>query len=151
MSKIIVSDTSCLVLLDKLHLLSLLKQLFAEITITPEIEKEFAQPLPEWLKVVEAQNKTYQTVLQTSIDTGEASAIALAIEQKNCLLILDDNKARKMAAKLGIDFAGTLALLVEAKKAGFIQLVKPILEQIKTTDFRINQSLERRILELAKE
>ncbi|MEM8970011.1 MAG: DUF3368 domain-containing protein [Bacteroidota bacterium] len=151
MSRIIVSDTSCLVLLDKLNSLYILEKLFSEITITPEIEKEFGQSLPAWITVVEVQNKEYQTVLQTNIDAGEASAIALALEQKNCLLILDDNKARKTATRLGIDYVGTLGLLVEAKEAGFIQLVKPVLEQIKATNFRITENLERKILDLAGE
>jgi len=151
MSKIIVSDTSCLILLDKLNLLFILKELFQEIAITPEIEKEYGQHLPEWVKVVDVQNKVYQMMLLSTIDLGEASAIALAIEQQNCLLILDDNKARKAATGLGINYIGTLGLLVEAKEAGLIQLVKPILIQIKMTNFRIAENLERQILQLAGE
>lgn len=151
MSKIIVSDTSCLILLDKLNLLFILKELFEEIAVTPEIEKEYGQTLPEWIKVVNVQNKVYQIMLQSTIDSGEASAIALAIEQPNCLLILDDNKARKAATRLGIDYIGTLGLLAEAKEAGLIELVKPILVQIKITNFRIAENLEKQILKLAGE
>ncbi|MDQ4141769.1 MAG: DUF3368 domain-containing protein [Bacteroidota bacterium] len=151
MSKIIVSDTSCLILLEKLNLLFVLKELFEEIAITPEIEKEYGQQLPEWIKVVDVQNKVYQVILQSIVDLGEASAIALAIEKQNCLLILDDNKARKAATRLGVPYIGTLGLLVGAKEAGLIQLVKPILEQIKTTNFRIEESLEKKILKLAGE
>jgi len=151
MSKVIVSDTTCLILLDKLNLLFILKELFEDITITPEIEKEYGQQLPEWIKVVDVQNKIYSTMLLSTIDAGEASAIALAMEKQNCLLILDDNKARKAAARLGIDYIGTLGLLVEAKDAGLIQLVKPILVQIKMTNFRIAENIERQILKLAGE
>jgi len=151
MLKIIVSDTSCLILLDKLNLLFILKELFEDIAVTPEIEIEYGQQLPEWIKVINVQNKVYQTMLQSTIDLGEASAIALAIEQQNCLLILDDNKARKAATRLGIPYIGTLGLLLEAKEAGLIQLVKPILAQIKITNFRIAESLEREILRLAGE
>ena len=151
MSKIIVSDTSCLILLDKLNLLFILKELFEEIVITPEIEKEYGQPLPTWVSIVDVQNKVYQVVLQSTVDLGEASAIALAIEQQNCLLILDDNKARKVAAKLSINYVGTLGLLIEAQHARLIPLIKPILAQIKMTDFRIGENLERQVLALAGE
>lgn len=151
MSKVIVSDTSCLILLDKLNLLFILKELFEEITITPEIEKEYGQQLPEWIKIVHIQNKVYQTMLQSTIDLGEASAIALAIEQQNCLLILDDNKARKAASRLGINYIGTLGLLVGAKEAGLIPFIKPVLVQIKMTNFRIAENLEKQILKLAGE
>ena len=44
-----------------------------------------------------------------------------------------------------------LGLLVEAKEAGLISLVKPILNQIKNTNFRITENLEKRVLELAGE
>jgi len=67
------------------------------------------------------------------------------------LLVLDDNKARKAATRLGIAYIGTLGLLVEAKEAGLIKLVKPILVQIKMTNFRIAENLERQILKLAGE
>ena len=151
MSKIIVSDTSCLILLDKLKLLFLLEKLFGEIIVTPEIEREYGQPLPTWVSIVDVQNKVYQIMLQSTVDLGEASAIALAVEQQDCLLILDDNKARKVAARLSINYIGTLGLLIEAKDAGLIPLIKPILAQIKMTDFRINNNLERQILALAGE
>ena len=65
--------------------------------------------------------------------------------------ILDDNKARKVAANLSIDYVGTLGLLIEAKDAGLVSLVKPILAQIKMTNFRIGENLERQILALAGE
>lgn len=151
MSKIIVSDTSCLILLDKLNLLHLLYDLFGDILITTEIEKEFGLKLPSWIKALKVKDIAYQKVLESNIDKGEASAIALALEMVNCLLILDDNKARKVARHLELTYIGTLGLLVEAKEAGLISLVKPVLTQIKNTNFRITENLEKRVLELAGE
>jgi predicted nucleic acid-binding protein len=43
MQKIIVSDTSCLILLQKLQQLNLLKELFGKIIITKEVEDEFME------------------------------------------------------------------------------------------------------------
>lgn len=151
MSKIIVSDTSCLILLDKLNLLHLLYDLFGDILITTEIEKEFGLKLPSWINALKVKDIAYQKVLESNIDKGEASAIALALEMVNCLLILDDNKARKVARHLELTYIGTLGLLVEAKEAGLISLVKPVLTQMKNTNFRITENLEKRVLELAGE
>ncbi len=151
MSKITVSDTSCLILLDKLGLLLLLEKLFGEITVTPETKKEYGQMLPEWINVREVQNKTYQAVLSATVDLGEASAIALAIEEQDCLLILDDDRARKTATRLGINYVGTLGLLVAAKEAQSIPAVKLVLASIKATNFRISEGLEKKILMLAGE
>lgn len=40
MAKTIISDTSCLIFLEKLGLLQLLKEFFKEISITPEVKME---------------------------------------------------------------------------------------------------------------
>lgn len=138
MQKVIIADTSCLILLDKIRELNLLNQLFGEITITQEIADEFSSELPNWFKIEHTVNKTYQKILEASLDRGEASAIAFAIEQKDCLLIIDDYKGRKFAEQLGIKITGTLGVLVQAKLSGQINSVKPILEKIKKTDFRLN-------------
>jgi len=93
----------------------------------------------------------YQVILEASLDKGEASAIALAVEEKDCLLIIDDSKGRKYAEKLRINITGTLGILINAKLSGHIASVKPLLEKIKKTDFRITSDLESIILKKAKE
>ena len=102
MQKVIISDTSCLILLDKIGELKLLNKLFGQIIITQEIAGEFKKELPDWFTIQEPTNKTYQKILEASLDKGEASAIAFAIEQTDCLLIIDDYKGRKYAEQLGI-------------------------------------------------
>ena len=151
MQKVIISDTSCLILLDKIGELELLNKLFGQITITPEIAREFKKDLPEWFKIEQPTNKTYQKILEASLDKGEASAIAFAIEQTDCLLIIDDNKGRKYAQQLGIKITGTLGVVINAKLSGLIESVKPILDKIKKTDFRLTAELEKKTLEKSNE
>jgi len=50
MHKTIISDTSCLILLDKIGELEILNKLFGTITTTAEVAEEFGQQLPAWLK-----------------------------------------------------------------------------------------------------
>ncbi|MGE0587734.1 MAG: hypothetical protein AB7O48_04115 [Cyclobacteriaceae bacterium] len=102
MQKVIISDTSCLILLDKIGELNLLNKVFGLITITRDISTEFNKALPDWFRIEDPVNKTYQKILEASLDKGEASAIAYAIEQTNCLLIIDDFKGRKYAEQLGL-------------------------------------------------
>lgn len=147
MQKIIISDTSCLILLDKIGELNLLNRLFGQITITQEIADEFKKELPDWFKIENPTNKTYQKILEASLDKGEASAIAFAIEQNDCLLIIDDFKGRKFAEQLGIKITGTLGVIIDAKLSGHIKSVKPLLDKIKKTDFRLTPELEKRTLE----
>jgi predicted nucleic acid-binding protein len=46
MHKIIISDTSTLIIFDKINELNLLKQVYGELITTPEIAEEFGERLP---------------------------------------------------------------------------------------------------------
>jgi predicted nucleic acid-binding protein len=60
--------------------------------------------------------KSFRILIVSQIDLGEASAIALAKEIESLLLLPDDLKARKLAAKLNLKFTGTLGVIY--KKTG---------------------------------
>ena len=81
------------------------------------------------------------------MDIGEASAIALALELENSVIILDDYKARKIAERYGVQMIGTMGILVKAKKLGIIEAVKPMIVKIRKTNFRISEDLEKRALD----
>jgi len=146
MQSAIISDTSCLILLDKIGELHLLNKLYGRIIVTPEIAREFGQKLPDWFDIKSPINKVYQKILEASLDLGEASAIALAMEQSDVLLIIDELKGRKFAEQLGLSFTGTFGVLINAKLNGFSESIKPALQKIKQTNFRLTEELEKRIL-----
>jgi predicted nucleic acid-binding protein len=139
--KIIIADTSCLILLSKIEELELLKKLYQNIIVTPEIVAEYGEKLPSWFTVENVVNKQKQAELEQKVDRGEASAIALSLENQNSTVILDDVKARKLAEKLNIDFTGTLGIIIKAKLKNIIPSIKPILKKIEQTDFRISEEL----------
>ena len=141
MPGIIVSDTSCLILLDKLGEIGLLKLLFGRITITNIVADEFGKVIPEFVDIENPKNKNYQKILESFLDPGEASAIALAMEKEECLLIIDEFKGRREASHLGLNYTGTLGILIVAKEKGLINSVTQILKKIGKTDFRINEKL----------
>jgi len=151
MRRTIISDTSCLILLDKIGELSILNKLFGVITTTSAVAIEFGQALPSWFEIREPADKNYQAIIEATVDKGEASAIALAIELEDCLLIIDDLKGRKFASQLGLAIIGTIGVIVDAKLAGVIPSVKPILSKIKSTNFRFTEQLESLILNRAGE
>ena len=125
--------------------------MFGNITTTSEVAEEFGQQLPPWFEIKDPKDKNYQAIIEASVDKGEASAIALAIELDDCLLIIDDLKGRKFAHQLGLTIIGTIGVIVDAKLAGIIPSVKPILSKIKSTNFRITEKLELLILKRAGE
>ena len=148
---VIIADTSCFILLDKIGELNMLQTIFQSITTTETIAAEFIKPLPEWIKIVEIKNKYYQKFLEIEVDSGEASAFALSIEYNKPLLIIDDLKARRLADKLLINYTGTLGILLKAKELKIIPSIKPFLLKIQLTNFRFSQKIFEEILAIAGE
>jgi predicted nucleic acid-binding protein len=102
--------------------------------------------LPSWIIISSAKDKKYQKFLQTQIDIGEASAIALATEKESSLLLLDDLKARNLARKLNLRFTGTLGVISKAKQIGVIENIKPLIEKLIVSNFRISDIIIQEIL-----
>ena len=114
MKPFIISDSACLIGLERIQALDLLPGLFDPIVIPPEVQREFGTALP-WLHVEPPSNIGLIASLKLMVDDGEAEAIALAYE-KGWRIILDDRHARKIAARLGVAMIGTVGILVKAKR-----------------------------------
>lgn len=144
--QIIIADTSCFIVLTKVDELELLREVYGRVTTTVDIAIEFGEVLPSWVIVKNVIDSDKQQALERQIDQGEASATALALELPNSTVVLDDYKARKVAKSLGVSVTGTIGIIMRAKSKGIIPLIKPILEKIKGTDFRLSEEIERQAL-----
>jgi predicted nucleic acid-binding protein len=151
MRKTIISDTSCFILLSNIGELELLHKVYGTIVTTLDISIEFGEPIPEWVEIVAVKDTLKQQLLEMQIDKGESSAIALALETPNCTLILDDYKARKIAKHLNLKYTGTIGVIIKAKLIGVIPSIKPLLEKIKKTNFRLAEDVESFALKQANE
>jgi predicted nucleic acid-binding protein len=151
MPKTIISDTSCFIILTNIGELELLHQVYGQIITTPDIVKEYGDALPEWVEIVAVTDKYKQQLLELQIDKGESSAIALALEMPNSTIILDDYKARKIADQLGLTYTGTIGVIIKAKLNGIIPTIRPLLDKIKQTNFRISLDVEIQALKEANE
>jgi predicted nucleic acid-binding protein len=147
MSKFIIADTSCLISLSNTKSLYVLEKVFSEIYITQEIKAEFNEKLPKWIKVISV-NKEKLIKFSKMLDIGEASAIALAIENPNSTLILDDRKGRKIAQKYNIEIIGTIGLLLKAEKSGAIKDAFPIIMQMINNGFRISSAVLDKLIKI---
>lgn len=151
MSENAVSNSSCLIALEKIGYLDLLSKSFDTVTIPSAVQTEFGQNI-DWLIVKSVQNKAVVNSLKTQIDDGESEAIALAMEEwTDIFIVLDDKKARRVAKQLGLKVIGTVGLLLRAKKKGIITEIKPTLNALQDVDFRIAETLYKKALRLAKE
>lgn len=150
MSDNAVSNSSCLIALEKIGHLDLLSKSFDSILIPPAVQSEFGKKI-DWLIVKSVQNTAVVNSLKTQIDDGESEAIALAMEMTDVFVVLDDKKARRIAKQLGLKVIGTVGLLLRAKKKGIVTEIKPILDALQNVDFRIADILYKKALRLAKE
>jgi len=151
MHKTIISDTSCIIVLDKIGELNILKELYGTVIVTKEIQEEFGSTLPGWFEIKEVKDLNYQKILETIVDKGEASAIALTLELDNPVLIIDDLKGRKLAKKLNLNITGTLGIILKAKEKGIIKSTKGVFEKLKQSNFRISEKVETELLKLSGE
>jgi predicted nucleic acid-binding protein len=135
-----------LIILYQIGRLDLLKSIYNKVIITPTVAFECEAPLPEWIEIQSPANTSLQTLLEETIDPGESSAIALAVELKDCYLILDDLRARKVADRMGLSFTGTLGVIAAAKRRGIIAAARPVFEQIRQNNFWISEKFMQQIL-----
>ena len=149
MKESVIADSTCLIGLERIHLLDLLPALFESILIPPEVDKEFGVSLP-WLKVETPSDTALIAALKMLVDDGEAAAIGLASE-RGWRVILDDRQARAVAKNLGITIIGTVGILVRAKQSGIIPLLKPILDDLETSGFYISNALREEGLRIVGE
>ena len=85
--------------------------------------------------------------LSAEIDLGEAEAIVLALERRADLLLVDERRGRRIAAKLGLRATGLLGTLAEAKRRGLVARVKPLLDDLRLrAGFWIGEDLYAEVL-----
>lgn len=149
----IISNSSCLIILDKLGSLNFLQKLYSKNTIPKAVKEEVfkSKPVPDWIDVVEITQPAAYRILEKNLGHGESEAITLSIELNADLFIVDDSAARKMAQKMGIKITGVIGVLLEAKKAGFIKELKPLLEFMIGEGFRVSKLVYEEALKLAGE
>jgi hypothetical protein len=100
-----------------------------------------------WLQVVLLAGPVPED-LAVDLDRGEAEAIALALETKAPLVLLDESAARLKARQLGIAYTGVLGILHKALKEGRIPSLKAEIRRLRTdARFFVNPVLEKRLLD----
>ncbi len=98
----------------------------------PPTEPDLAQA--SWLTVVDAVSIDPTLPL---LDVGEAAALSLA----------QTIGARRIAARRGLQVAGTLAVLLRAKQQGLIAAIRPSITQMQSQGRRFHPDLIAHLLE----
>lgn len=156
---ILVADASALIALSACNSLPVLDAIFGTV-LAPEAvylevaakDKPHAEPLRNYLqgKVRQVDMRHYVYV-DAYADAGETAAMLLYKELEADYLLIDDKRGRKVAALNQIKTVGSLGVLLQAKRAGLIVSIAPLLAQLDASPVFISRNLLETVLELAGE
>jgi predicted nucleic acid-binding protein len=159
---IVVADTSIFLNLTCVGQERLLLRLYKHVFAPPEVRDEFRRAciryprfagltFPEWTRVQPAQS--FSSLPEgIALDPGERAALALARDIQADLVLIDESLGRAVARNLGLRVSGILGVLLEAKNAGELFAVRPILDQLKIkAGFWLDESTFSAVLTLAGE
>ncbi len=147
MSKVVVTDSSCLIGLGKIGRLGILRGLFKTIIIPKAVFHEVVikgagRPGAEdvekasWIKTVQVENNLAVRSFRLTLGAGESEAMALASERDAGFIILDDWNARQMALGLDLPVIGTVAVLKKSAEKGFVENFDNELAKLRQSGFR---------------
>jgi predicted nucleic acid-binding protein len=140
---VIVSDTTPLNYLVLIGAVELLPKLYGRVFIPPAVRQESSHPKapeavriwlassPRWLEIVAPS--IIPPNLSRSLDAGEVEAIALALETRAHLLLIEERDGAAVAQELGRAVTGTLGVLDQAARLGLIDLPTAFARLEKTT------------------
>lgn len=155
----VVSNTSPLSNLAIVNRLQLLRERYGRIIVPPAVQRELhalahpagrarlAQALADgWVVVENVPSSDQAGSLMNRIDPGEAEALALALQSRADILLIDDRKGRLLAQQHGQPCSGILGLLIWAKDRGRIEsITSEMVRLITEARFFIHPSLQARL------
>jgi predicted nucleic acid-binding protein len=161
-NSLVVSNTSPLISLDACNQIELLRALYKRVLVPAEVERELsvggATGLSKgltgahrrWIKVRRLRRPPAPALL-AALDAGEAEVIALALEIKCPLVLIDEPPARAAALAMGLQVAGTVGVLWRAKNLGLLSAIKPSTDLMISKGVRLGDSFINSVLRQAGE
>ncbi len=156
----IVSNTTPIITLLTISKLELLQQIYGQIIIPKGVYEEIEQGKDklfytdlsqfEWITIKSINDREPIKYLR-DLDKGEAEVIVLANELQADLVIIDERLGREFAEYFSLKVTGTIGVLLKAKELGFIEKIKPLINQMIDSGIWLNKKLIDKILNIANE
>ncbi len=161
--KIVINSTP-LIFLGKVNKLNLLTDLFKEIIVPSEVQKETVvqgkeQGFEDAFRIERFLTKETVTEMETSkepqalnkspLGSGEKAVISTALEKDIKTVLIDDRKARNLAEALELNPRGTLWILAKSNSQNLIteEKLKDLTLEIVGKGYRIKEEILASFLE----
>ncbi len=156
---ILVADASALIALATCNSLDLLEALFGNVLVPEAVLSEVtAVDKPQSARLITYLHGKVRSVdmqrfvyLDAFADAGETQAMLLYKEVDADYLLIDDKRGRKVAKINQIKTVGSLGVLLQAKRAGLIPCIAPLIDQISESPIYMSENLIQIVLDLAGE
>ena len=148
---LVVADSSVLIAYHQVDHLAVLRDLYTRVVVTPAIVRETAPSLgklPAWIEEMAAATDHSLTL---RLDNGEREALSLAMEIVPGAVLVDDLAARRVARILAVPTIGSAGVLVDAKSAGLIDRVSPVLHAMRISGLYLSDEIADEALRRAGE
>jgi predicted nucleic acid-binding protein len=140
--------------------LAWLPALFGAVWILPSVQREVlpganARGEPEIAAAIKSKalrvwkkSIPVPTANTGDLDEGETDCIRIALSESagNSIILMDERAGRAIASELGIQVAGTAAVIGFAKRHGLIESAKARFERLHASDFRIGADVIQAVL-----
>jgi uncharacterized protein len=155
-----ICNSTPLIHLSRVGHLELLRLLFARVLVPQAVITEvlpgtpaIAEPLRDgWIvPTTVADAAKVEEFARRLGGAGEAEVIALALEHPGSTVLVDERAARLVCQELGLNTRGTLGVLLEAKSAGHLPAVGPVVDLLLARGFWLDADTRELVLRLAGE
>jgi predicted nucleic acid-binding protein len=135
----IISNATPLIAFARIGQLPLMQKVVGQLVIPAAVAEEISAyrgsgagqidlSQETWIRVEPLASNDQMRLLLPTLDRGEAAVIALALEKRARLVLMDELTGRKVAESLQLRVTGSVGLLIQAKQLGEIKAIRPLLD-----------------------
>jgi uncharacterized protein len=135
----VVCNAGPLIALAGVAQLALLRELYSRVLVPEPVIEEIVRSgagrvgaieigSAHWLEVVPPPAEL-DALLAAELGIGESAVLRVAARLRAPLVLIDERRARRIATQVyGLKVRGTAGVLVQAKRAGLVPTIRPLLE-----------------------
>lgn len=156
---IVVSNATPIITLACINRTEILKYFFDKVYIPKAVYDEikskkaygYQEIDDDFFEVKSIRDEFAQNILLNDLDLGEAQTIVLAKEMGADIVLIDETIGYNIAKSQLLNVQRTLSFLIASKQKGYIQEVKPLLDEMIEKGRWISGGVYRDVLRFCEE